>query len=165
MLIKINKDSFIESSKVEQYYLDGKMIVFYISSREHKEIYPSESFAKNVFENIASSFKDATTKINISRPSEKILAEKMEMFNDFWDRYDKKINRDDCLKKWKKLSIVDMQEALRMVDAYVRSTPDKQYRKNPSTWIYQKGWRNEVIKKPTNIDVGYKTPKFTDVSR
>jgi len=165
MLIKINTDSFIESSKVEQYYLDGKMIVFYISSREYKEYYPSESFAKNVFNNIASTFKDATTKTSVSRPSEQILAEKIQLFEDFWEKYDKKINRDDCLKKWKKLSIVDMQDALKMVNSYVRSTPEKQYRKNPSTWIYQKGWRNEVINKSENTDINYKTPKFTDVSR
>ena len=50
------------------------------------------------------------------RPSEKILSEKIDMFNDFWDRYDKKVNRDDCLKKWKKLSISDMKEALKMVE-------------------------------------------------
>lgn len=165
MLIKVNTDSFIESSKVEQYYLDGKMIVFYISSREYKEYYPTESFAKNVFNNIASTFKDATTKTNVSRPSEQILAEKIQLFEDFWEKYDKKINRDDCLKKWKKLSIVDMQDALKMVNSYVRSTPEKQYRKNPSTWIYQKGWRNEVINKSENTDINYKTPKFTDVSR
>ena len=165
MLIKVNKDSFIESSKVEQYYLDGKVIVFYISTREHKEVYPSESYASNVFNNIASTFKDATSKTVVSRPSEKILAEKMQMFEDFWEKYDKKINRDDCLKKWKKLSIADMQDALKMVNSYVRSTPEKQYRKNPSTWIYQKGWRNEVINKSENTDNNYKTPKFTNVSR
>jgi hypothetical protein len=100
-----------------------------------------------------------------AKPSEKILSEKKDMFNEFWDRYDKKINRDDCLKKWKKLSISDMQDALKMVDIYVRSTPDKQYRKNPSTWIYQKAWRNEVISKIDEVKTKYKTPNFTNVSR
>ena len=71
---------------------------------------------------------------------------------------DKKINRDDCLKKWKKLSLVDMQDALKMLDNYVKSTPDKQYRKNPATWIYQKSWRNEVIGSIGQIETKYKTP-------
>ena len=165
MLIKVNRDSFIESTKIEQYYLDEKKVVFYIASRKHEEVYPSESFAKNVFERIANSFRDATMENNISKTSEKILSEKMDMFNDFWIRYDKKVNRDDCLKKWRKLSISDMQEALKMVDAYIKSTPDKQYRKNPSTWIYQKGWRNEVIRKVDSLETKYVTPKFTNVSR
>ena len=87
------------------------------------------------------------------------------MFNDFWGKYDKKVNRDDSLKKWLKLSITDMQDALKMVDAYIKSTPDKQYRKNPSTWIYQKAWRNEVIGKAEDLKTKYKTPNFTNVSR
>ena len=165
MLIKINTDSFVESNKIDQYYLDGKKIVFYISSRKHEEVYPSESFAKNVFSRIANSFRDATEDTTVTKPSEKILSEKLDMFRDFLDRYDKKVNRDDCIKKWKKLSISDMQEALKMVDIYVRSTPDKQYRKNPSTWIYQKGWRNEVISKVNTVKTEYKTPNFTNVSR
>ena len=165
MLIKINKDSFVESSKIEQYYLDGRKIIFYISSRKHDEIYPSDNFAKSVFDRIANSFRDATEGNSISKPSDKILSEKNDMFNDFWDRYDKKINRDDCLKKWKKLSLVDMQEALKMVDYYVKSTPDKQYRKNPATWIYQKSWRNEVIGRSGETETKYKTPNFTKIDR
>ena len=165
MLIKINTDSFIESNKIEQYYLEERKIIFYISSRKHEEVYDSESKAKSVFDSIASSFRDATSQGSSVRPSEKILSEKIDMFNDFWNRYDKKINRDDCLKKWKKLSITDMQEALKMVDVYVKSTPEKQYRKNPSTWIYQKGWRNEVIGSIDKVKTNYVTPKFTNVSR
>ena len=165
MLIKVNKDSFIESSRIEQYYLDGKTIVFYISSREHKEIYPTESFAMGVFKNIANSFRDATNETIVLKPSEKILSEKKDMFEDFWIKYDKKINKDDALKKWKKLSMVDMKEAIKMVDSYVKSTPDKQYRKNPSTWIYQKAWRNEVINKSEQVKTTYVKPTYTDVSR
>ena len=165
MLIKINRDSFIESSSIEQYYLDGVKIIFYISSRKHEEVYPSVSFAKGVFEKIANTFRDATMQSVTTKPSERIMSEKLDMFNDFWNRYDKKINRDDCLKKWKKLSISDMKEALKMVDIYVKSTPDKQYRKNPSTWIYQKAWRNEVIGSSEQEKTKYKTPNFTNVSR
>ena len=58
-----------------------------------------------------------------------------------------------------------MQESLKMIDAYVRSTPEKKYRKNPATWIYQKGWRNEVISKVEQDNIKYKTPDFTNVSR
>jgi hypothetical protein len=165
MLIKINTDSFVESNKIDQYYLDGRKIIFYISSRKHEEIYETESFAKSVFNRVANTFRDATMGNSSIKPSEKILSEKADMFNEFWDRYDKKINRDDCIKKWKKLSISDMKEALKMVDLYIKSTPDKQYRKNPSTWIYQKAWRNEVIGKTEELKTKYKTPDFTNVSR
>ena len=163
MLIKINRDSFIESSSIEQYYLDGVKIIFYISSRKHDEIYDSEESAGNVFNRIASSFRDATTE-PISKPTEQKLAEKQEMFLKFWELYNKKINRDDAIKKWMKLSMVDMNEALNVLPLYVKSTPDKQYRKNPSTWIYQKAWRNEIISSNEMKQV-YQKPKFTNVDK
>ena len=75
MLIKINRDSFIESSSIEQYYLDGVKIIFYISSRKHEEIYDSEEAASSVFNRVASSFRDATTE-PVSKPTEQKLAEK-----------------------------------------------------------------------------------------
>ena len=163
MLIKINRDSFIESSSIEQYYLDGVKIIFYISSRKHEEIYDSEEAASNVFNRVASSFRDATT-APVSKPTEQKLAEKQEMYIKFWELYDKKINRDDAIKKWMKLSMVDMNEALSVLPLYVKSTPDKQYRKNPSTWIYQKAWRNEIISSNETKQT-YQKPKFTNVDK
>ena len=163
MLIKINRDSFIESSSIEQYYLDGVKIIFYISSRKHEEVYDSEEMANNVFNRVASSFRDATSE-PVSKPTEQKLAEKKEMFLKFWELYDKKINRDDAVKKWMKLSMVDMNEALSVVPIYIRSTPDKQYRKNPSTWIYQKAWRNEIISSK-EVTQTYQKPKFTNVDK
>ena len=35
--------------------------------------------------------------------------------------------------------------ALLVVDAYVESTPDPQYRKDPTTWLNQRCWEDEVI--------------------
>ena len=63
-----------------------------------------------------------------------------------------------------KLSMVDMNEALSVVPIYIRSTPDKQYRKNPSTWIYQKAWRNEIISSK-EVTQTYQKPKFTNVDK
>ena len=38
-----------------------------------------------------------------------------------------------------------MGNAIKGVKDYVESTPDKKYRKNPRTWINQKGWESEVV--------------------
>jgi len=32
------------------------------------------------------------------------------------------------------------------VPGYVATTPDKQYRKNPSTYLYNKSWNNEIVR-------------------
>jgi hypothetical protein len=73
-------------------------------------------------------------------------------FDEFWDDYDKKEDRKKCEKKWK--SITDKQkEAIRVhVPLYVQSTPDIQYRKNPSTYLNNECWNNEIIqRKPVNL--------------
>ncbi|MCK9282430.1 MAG: hypothetical protein M0P71_17585, partial [Melioribacteraceae bacterium] len=36
------------------------------------------------------------------------------------------------------------------VKIYVKSTPDKQYRKNPDTYLRNQCWNDEVIKKEDN---------------
>jgi len=38
-----------------------------------------------------------------------------------------------------------MDECIKVVDDYVLSTPDKQYRKNPDTYLRNKCWEDEII--------------------
>ena len=66
-------------------------------------------------------------------------------FNEFWEVYDKKTSRAICLKKWRKLSKADRAAIFRTLLEYVKSTPDKQYRKNPETYLNQRGWEMEII--------------------
>lgn len=67
-------------------------------------------------------------------------------FKVFWDKYDKKQDSKKCLDKWLKLSDKEINAALDIVDAYVASTPDVTYRKNPLTWLNGKCWQDEIIK-------------------
>lgn len=69
-------------------------------------------------------------------------------FNEFWKVYDKKTSRDICLKKWCKLSKADREAILRTVRAYVESTPDKKFRKNPETYLNKRAWEFEIIQAP-----------------
>lgn len=67
-------------------------------------------------------------------------------FIDFWNLYDKKTGRPNCEKKWNKLSLTDQEEVMEYIPRYKTAQPDKQYRKNPETFINQKGWKDEIIK-------------------
>lgn len=73
-------------------------------------------------------------------------------FMDFWDLYNKSRNKKGTYKKWQKLSDLDKKEIMLTLPEYIESTPDKKYRKDPSTYINQKSWKDEVIK---NIDSEY----------
>ena len=65
-------------------------------------------------------------------------------FEMWWDGYGKKVDSKKCKEKFTKLSIEDQEKAIEVVAAYVRSTPEKQYRKNPVTYINGHCWNDEI---------------------
>ena len=66
-------------------------------------------------------------------------------FDAFWNNYDKKVGREKCEKLWKKLSQREKVECLAYIPLYVQAQPDKQYRKNPETFLRNKSWHDELI--------------------
>lgn len=72
-------------------------------------------------------------------------------FEWFWKDYDKKVGAKDKLKKkWNKLTDEERQNAMNYIELYKQSVPDKQFRKNPETFINNKSWNDELIKSNTN---------------
>lgn len=67
-------------------------------------------------------------------------------FEDFWELYAKKIDRPKCEKKWAKIKQGEREKIMSHVEAYVLSTPDVQYRKNPATYLNNESWNNEIVK-------------------
>jgi len=68
----------------------------------------------------------------------------VDQFELFWNYYDKKQGREDCLKKFSRLTDEDRLAILEHVPKYVLSTPDKKYRKNPETYLNGKHWKDEI---------------------
>lgn len=66
-------------------------------------------------------------------------------FDLWWEMYDLKCGKDKCMKKWEKLSEKEKEACLQATPAYVASTPDKQFRKRPLTYLNQKAWNDEII--------------------
>lgn len=67
-------------------------------------------------------------------------------FEDFWIAYGKNVDRVKCEAKWKKISQGAREKIMEHVAAYVQSTPDVQYRKNPATYLNNESWNNEIVK-------------------
>lgn len=65
-------------------------------------------------------------------------------FADFWNLYAKKVDTESCNKKWDKLTLLEQQEIMAKLPAYIAATPDIKYRKNPSTWLNNKCWKDEI---------------------
>ena len=66
-------------------------------------------------------------------------------FDDFWDLYEKKSDREKCEKKFKALSQSEKEKIMQHVPLYVLTTPDKKFRKDPATYLNNKSWNNEFI--------------------
>jgi len=68
-----------------------------------------------------------------------------DRFAEFWNLYGKKTDSSKCKSKFSKLSVADIDLLFDKLPAYIKSTPDKQYRKNPITWLNGKCWNDEII--------------------
>ena len=77
-------------------------------------------------------------------------------FDDFWNAYGKKVDTAKCKAKWKKLTTEQHKEIMANVFDYVAANSDKQYRKNPLTYLNGQCWLDEIIERqpqPTNTQV------------
>jgi IS4 transposase len=61
------------------------------------------------------------------------------------------VSREKCLKVFKKLKVEEIDKIKSTLKDYVSSTPDSQYRKNPLTYLNQKSWNDEIIKKGNQL--------------
>lgn len=67
-------------------------------------------------------------------------------FDDFWNIYDKKVgDREKIKKKFESLSQTDRYKILDHLPKYKESQPDKKFRKDPSTYLNNKSWNDEII--------------------
>jgi uncharacterized protein YdaU (DUF1376 family) len=91
--------------------------------------------------------EDINEDINRNKNKTEILDAK---FEDWWLWYDYKISKDKAKKSWNKLNEREKDLALQTVQAYVESTPDKSFRKHPTTYLNQKSFNDEIITRNNN---------------
>jgi cell fate (sporulation/competence/biofilm development) regulator YlbF (YheA/YmcA/DUF963 family) len=78
-----------------------------------------------------------------------------EQFEEFWDLYDYKKSRDKAEKAWKTLNKEEKALALQHAPVYAKSTPDKQFRKHPSTYLNSKSFNDEIIERTISTKLSY----------
>ena len=67
-------------------------------------------------------------------------------FDDFWNLYDKKVGDKEKIKtKWGKLKDSEREALMNHLPLYKKSQPNKKYRKDPSTYLNNKSWNDEII--------------------
>lgn len=88
---------------------------------------------------------------NAQERSRKKPSGECELFDEWWNRYDKSAGKAASLRKWSKLTASQKEKCLEVVGRYVASTPDKAFRKDPLTYLNNGCWDDEIIdrQKPT----------------
>jgi hypothetical protein len=76
------------------------------------------------------------------RKDSKALTEGFEIF---WNVFDKKVDRKKAEKLWSTLTDLERARIMQHAPDYVKSTPDKNYRKDPATYLRNKSFDNEII--------------------
>lgn len=70
-------------------------------------------------------------------------------FDMFWTTYDYKIDKHKALKAWSKIK-PNGELAMKIcqaADRYVIATPERAYRRHPTTWLNNRSWENEIVNK------------------
>ena len=130
----------------------------FINERMHNEAVRRQKFSESRRNNAKSPKNDSTSKayakhmetetetinetITINKTKTKIHDFK---FEEWWLMYDYKISKDKAKKSWDKLNEQEKDLALHMVLEYVNSTPEKAYRKHPTTYLNNKSFNDEII--------------------
>ena len=85
-------------------------------------------------------------------------------FDVFWNLYDKKVGSKSKLEKiWRSLQDEERKVIMQYLPEYIKSTPDKKFRKNPETFFSKKSWNDEVVGiKTTAIISKSKKPKESE---
>lgn len=78
-----------------------------------------------------------------SRVEESRVEESIYPFDDFWDDYDRKVERKKCEKKWKNVSEKDREEIKKFIPIYKKYQPDSKFRKYPSTFLNNEIWNDD----------------------
>jgi len=73
-------------------------------------------------------------------------------FEKFWDLYNYKVgSKNKVLKKWESLNELDRGMIMEHLPHYIKSTPDKQFRKHPATYLNNQGWFDEIVVKTNGV--------------
>lgn len=118
--------------------------------------------ATTVNERSISSTVSVSDSVNVS-DSDIITIDIYPSFNDFWNLYDKKQDKPKSLAKWNKLTQSVKEQIINYIPNYKLSQPDKQFRKNPTTFLNNESWNNEIITTP-KIDKDEKRKQFEQIT-
>lgn len=151
-----SKPTQFKTKIVRKYFETYKKTMDYIMAskkygkKAHQQSIENEQVTINTLEGVLnhSCQQIVNSKYKIVNNKKKIVNSKEETnkFEIFWDMYDKKVgDKNKIALKFDKLSQTEINLIFEHVPKYIKSQPDKKFRKNPETYLNNKSWLDEVI--------------------
>ena len=112
---------------------------------------PAENEGKHLTEGLTefSPYKEQTkTKRTIAQSRQNDEPQNAVTFAAFWEAYGKKRDRFKSEKKWETLTAAEQAAALAHAPLFAAATPEKQFRKDPLTYLNGKCWEDEELPAP-----------------
>ena len=177
-IIECDEDNYqnLLSKKVIK-EVDGYVKIYFLDEQFENVLDKSEKARESVKKRwlkrnatvIESNYESDTNVLqsNYERNTEEKRTEKEEeknnifSFDEFWNMFDKKVDRRKCEEKYKKLSLGQIEKIKVALPIYIKSKPDIQYRKNPLTWLNGECWNDEVKPKEETIVDQYSHLRIT----
>jgi hypothetical protein len=128
----------------------------FINERMYNEAIRRQKFSESRRNNAKSPKNDSTSKAYAKHMETETITDTKTInktkakihdwqFEQWWNDYDKKVSKDKAIAKWNILTSDEKQLALKIVQEYVNSTPDKTFRKDPTTYLNNKSFNDEII--------------------
>jgi len=153
-LIRISDNCVLDFEDVYSYELNASTIKFKMRSKEIIVAeYNNKQEAEVVYNNVTEStiVKDVRFAPLFKLKEGSVEDRRERGFEMFWGLYDKKVDRPKAYITFMNLTLTDMALAIKGVEIYIKSTPNKKYRKNPRTWLNARGWESEITKDEEDV--------------
>ena len=142
-IYRMNLHDQIEKPNMNILRVDGGWIYSFWSVEKNV-------FNRSVFVPISKEFYSKKKKSGTKKQST-LQSELWPTFDDFWNHYNKKVGKKTKIKsKWDQLNHNTKLKIMDHVEKYKKSQPEKQYRKNPETYINNESWNDEIINSNKN---------------
>lgn len=85
----------------------------------------------------------------------------LKSFNEFWDKYGKKVDKEKAFKRWKRMTHEERKKATDFIPIYFAKEKNIQYRKYPLTYLNARLWEdgNDYITSPSPTVVPSSPPQ------
>lgn len=137
---------FEKCHMIEQQTNSANRLISIVNYKSHQVGEQQTNNVRTIGEQCANNARTHSNNVNHYKNEEELKTTCFS-FELFWDQYGKKVDVKKCSAKYSKIKESDRQLIKDSIVAYVESEPDKQYRKNPATWLNGECWNNDIEEK------------------